>query len=122
MTRWFALRRSNMRPDDAVRIQHMIEAAQDALRFIENRKREDLESDRLLALALTRAIEILGEAASKITADTRQSLAQIPWEPIVGMRNRLVHAYFDINFNIIWKTATEEIPKLLPLLRAALNG
>lgn len=111
-----------MRPDDAVRIQHMIEAAQDALRFIENRKREDLESDRLLALALTRAIEILGEAASKITADTRQSLAQIPWEPIVGMRNRLVHAYFDINFNIIWKTATEEIPKLLPLLRAALNG
>jgi len=110
-----------MQPEDAIRLRHMIDSAEKALGFVENRSREDLENDSLLAFALTRAIEILGEAASRIAPDTRRSLAEIPWVPIIGMRNRVVHAYFDINLNVIWKTATEEIPKLLPLLRTALN-
>jgi uncharacterized protein with HEPN domain len=109
-----------MRPEDAIRLTHMIDSAEKALRFVENRSREDLENDELLTFALTRAIEILGEAASRIAPETRTSLAQVPWDAIIGMRNRLVHAYFNINLNIVWKTATEELPKLLPLLRAAL--
>lgn len=110
-----------MRPEDAIRLAHMIDAGERALEFVENRRRGDLENDPQLTFALTRAIEIFGEAASKIAPDTRRSLTQIPWVPMIGMRNRVVHAYFQINLNVIWKTATQEIPKLLPLLRAALK-
>jgi uncharacterized protein with HEPN domain len=70
-----------MPPEDAIRLRHMIESAEKALHFAEGRKREDLDSDTLLAFALTRAVEILGEAASKISLETRRSLAQIPWDP-----------------------------------------
>jgi uncharacterized protein with HEPN domain len=90
-----------MRPEDAIRLTHLIDAGERALEFVENRRREDLESDLRLAFALTRAIEIFGEAASRVEPDTRRSLTQIPWVPIIGMRNRVVHAYFEINLNVI---------------------
>jgi hypothetical protein len=64
----------------------------------------------------------LGEAASKVAPETRWELSNIPWRAIIGMRNRHTHAYFEINSNVLWKTATEEAPRLIPLLRAALVG
>jgi uncharacterized protein with HEPN domain len=111
-----------MAPEDAIRIGHMIEAAEAAQSFIAGRQRADLDSDRMLLFALVRAIEIIGEAASKLSPDTRAAMASVPWASVVAMRHRLVHAYFDIDATIVWKTATEEIPALLPLLRAALKG
>ncbi len=109
-----------MRREDAIRIQHMIEAAENAVSFTNGRTREDLDSDKQLALALARAIEIFGEASTKISTETRQSLPNIPWRLAIGLRNRLAHAYFDINFNVVWRTATDELPALPPHLRAAL--
>ena len=109
-----------MRREDAIRIQHMIEAAENAESFTNGRTREELDDDKQLTLALARAIEIFGEAAAKISMETRQALPSIPWRLAIGMRNRLAHAYFDINFNVVWRTATEELPALLPHLRAAL--
>ena len=73
--------------------------------------------DRILLFALMRAIEVLGEAAAKVSPETRAMTKDIPWARIVSMRNRLIHAYFDIDHTILWKTATEEIPALLPILR-----
>lgn len=75
----------------------------------------------MLLFALVRAIEILGEAASMVTGATRATLPQVPWAQIVAMRNRLVHAYFDINRDVLWKTANKEVPALLPALEAALS-
>ena len=72
----------------------------------------------MLSFALARAIEIVGEAASKVSATTRLSSPAIPWNLIIAMRNRVVHAYFEIDLEIVWKTATEELPALLPALRA----
>ena len=72
----------------------------------------------MLRFALIRAIEIFGEAASKVSSDTRNTHSNIPWQPIVGMRNRLVHAYFDIDADILWVAATQEVPELLPELQA----
>ncbi len=95
----------------------MIEAAETAARFVQGRTRSDLDRDPILAFALVRAIEIVGEAASKISAETRGLASDIPWSSIVSMRNRLVHAYFDINHELVWISATEELPELLPLLR-----
>jgi uncharacterized protein with HEPN domain len=109
-------------PDDRIRIQHMIEAAESALEFVSGRSRGDLETDRMLLFALIRAIEIVGEAASRVSPETRQAIKEIPWPAVIGMRNRLVHAYFDINYDTVWKTATDELSDLLPRLRATVNA
>jgi uncharacterized protein with HEPN domain len=105
-----------MPPDDRVRILHMIEAAETVANFIAGRDRAALDQDRMLLFALVRAIEILGEAASKVSAQTRQAAPGVPWSQITAMRNRLIHAYFDIDRDILWKTAGEEIPLLRSLL------
>jgi uncharacterized protein with HEPN domain len=104
-----------MPPEDRIRILHMVEAANTARRFVTGRRRGDLESDQILLFALVRAIEIIGEAASRISVETRAAPA-VPWASVVAIRNRLVHAYFDIDRNIVWKTVAEEIPPLLSLL------
>jgi len=107
-----------MQDEDRVRILHMIDAADAVAQFVAGRSRDDLERDRMLLFALAHAIEILGEAANKISPEVRAAAPQIPWRAIVSMRNRLIHGYFDINTTIVWKTATEEVPALVPLLRA----
>lgn len=106
-----------MRGEDRIRVRHMIEAAESALQFVGGRTRPDLDSDRMLLFAVVRAVEIIGEAASKVSTETRTSHANIPWAAIVGMRNRLVHAYFEIDTNVVWVAVTEEIPALLSQLR-----
>jgi uncharacterized protein with HEPN domain len=101
-----------MRQDDAIRIRHMIEAAETAVSFVVGRKRDDLDTDRMLLFALLRAVEIIGEAASKISQETQAAKPSVPWHAMVSMRNRLIHAYFDVDHDILWKTVTEEIPQL----------
>ena len=71
----------------------------------------------MLLFALVRAVEVLGEAAAKLSPETRAEATGIPWPQIVAMRNRLIHAYFDVNRDMLWKTVIEEIPALLPALR-----
>jgi uncharacterized protein with HEPN domain len=107
-----------MQPEDRIRWQHMIDAAEDAMGFMRGRTRADLDQDRMLAFAVVRAIEIIGEAASKVTPQTRTGHPEIPWPAIIGMRNRLVHAYFEIDANIVWAAVTEELPSLLAQLKA----
>jgi uncharacterized protein with HEPN domain len=105
-----------MTPSDLVRVHHMIETARIIAKFVEGRRRADLDSDTELSFAIVRAIEIFGEAASKISPDTRSQAPELPWQAIIGMRNRLIHAYFDINHDTVWIAATQEIPELLPIL------
>lgn len=102
-----------MQREDEIRIRHMIEAAKTTQSFIAERKRSDLDTDQMLSLALARAIEIIGEAASKVSPKTRSATPFVPWAQIIAMRNRLIHAYFHIDNDIIWKTITEEVPELL---------
>lgn len=109
-----------MRDEDRNRLNHMLEAAEAALRFVAGRKRGDLDTDQMLLFALLRAVEVIGEAAANVSADGRA--AGIPWPAIVGMRNRIIHAYFDVNTDVVWKTVTEEIPALVPKLKAVLGS
>lgn len=107
-----------MRKDDEIRFRHMLDAAREAVSFANGRTRDDLDNDRQLVLALVKDIEIVGEAATQISENTRLRLSEIPWQQITGMRNRLVHAYFDMNLDIIWNTVQEDIPKLISLLES----
>jgi uncharacterized protein with HEPN domain len=99
----------------------MIEAAETACNFVSDRARADLDTDQMLVFAVVRAIEIVGEAASKVSAATRRASTDVPWNLIISMRNRVVHAYFDIDHEIVWKTATEEMPEILPKLRSLIG-
>ena len=110
-----------MRDEDRIRILHMIEAADAVAQFVAGRSRDDLDRDQMLRFALVHAIEILGEAANKLSPEARTAAPQVPWGAIVSMRNRLIHGYFDINTSIVWKTATVEVPALVPLLRALVD-
>ena len=105
-----------MRKDDEIRLRHMLEAAREAVLFARGRTRSDLDTDRQLVLSLVKDVEIVGEAGTRITETTRERLPTIPWEEIIGMRNRLVHAYFSINLDIVWQTVREDLPKLIALL------
>ena len=110
-----------MPPDDLVRIRHMIDAAEAAMSFIGGRQRAALDTDKMLSFALVRAVEIIGEAAGKVSSETRSAMPAVPWSAIVSMRNRLIHAYFDIDADILWKTVAEEVPLLVRQLRALLD-
>ncbi len=107
-----------MQRRDRVRLRHMVEAAEAAQRFVEGRNRPDLDSDQMFRFALVRAVEIVGEAAGKVSAETRIETPGIPWNTVIGMRNRLVHVYFEINLDILWTTATQALPPLLAYLKS----
>jgi uncharacterized protein with HEPN domain len=105
-----------MRKDDEIRLRHMRDAAQEASTFSRNRSRSDLDHDRMLQHSLVRCIEIIGEAASQITKETQRQLPDIPWPNIVAMRNRLIHAYFDIDLDRVWDTVIDDLPPLIATL------
>lgn len=109
-----------MSSPDAIRLRHLREAAALTLEMVAGRTRVDLDENIMLRMALTRCLEILGEAASKVTPATRAQLPAIPFAKIVSMRNRLIHAYFDVDLNIVWTTVTDDLPALIPALDAAL--
>ena len=106
---------------DVVRLRHMHEAVVIALKMSAGRSRLSLDSDPMLAMALTRSLEILGEAASKLSAEARLRFPTIPCVQMVSMRNRLIHAYFDVDLDIVWTTVSEDLPRLLPIFESALD-
>jgi len=102
-----------MYKDDEVRLKHILDAVREAVGFIEGKDRENLETDRKLNLSLVRLLEIIGEAAKRITNDFRKEHPELPWKSMIGMKDRLIHGYFDINLDIIWKTVKNDLPPLI---------
>lgn len=102
--------------DDPTRLKHMKDAALEARGFIAGCDHQSLHHNRMLVFALVRAIEIIGEAAANVSLECRNRHPQIPWADIIGMRNRLVHAYFDIDLDILWNTATTKLEPLIEQL------
>ena len=107
-------------PDDRRRLQHMLDHATEALDMVRGRERNDLELDRQLALALVRLMEIVGEAAGRVTADVRARHDHIPWADIVGLRNRLIHGYDSVDLDILWDILVLDLPPLAEQLRKVL--
>ncbi|MCX7598445.1 MAG: DUF86 domain-containing protein [Armatimonadetes bacterium] len=107
--------------EDRVRLQHMLDAGRAVIRFVQGRSRCDLDTDEMLLFALVRGLEIVGEAAAKVSDTTRQSFLNIPWRLVVGMRNRLIHGYFDVDRDVLWNTVCEDIPPLVHELEQILS-
>jgi uncharacterized protein with HEPN domain len=106
---------------DLIRLHHMLDAGKDALQFALGRGRNDLERDRMLALALIKALEIIGEAASKVSENFKSEYPEIPWLEITGMRNRMIHAYYDVNLDVVWQTIKSDLPDLLKSIEKILK-
>jgi uncharacterized protein with HEPN domain len=101
------------RHDDVIRLRHMRDHAAEAIAMTRRKKRTDLDKDRMLELALVRLMEIIGEAAGRVTPETRAQLPNLPWADIVAMRNRLIHGYDSVDPDILWTTIKEDLPHLL---------
>lgn len=110
-----------MSKSDEIRLRHMLDAAREAVALCAGRSRTDLLQDRVLALALVRCIEIIGEAASRVSPETQAEHVDIPWRDIVGMRNRLIHAYFDIDLDRVLDTLAGDLPPLITAIEGILH-
>lgn len=106
---------------DLIRLKHMLDSTEAILKFTQNKQRNDLDTDRLLTSGIVREFEI-GEAAGKISEEVQKSNPQIPWKQIISMRNRLIHAYFDIDHGILWQTVEKELPLLKLKLKNILQN
>ena len=101
-----------MNERDESRLRDMLDETQKVQRFIDGRKPTDLNGDEMLAYAVVRAIELIGEAASRVTPKTKDQYPHIAWKNIIGMRNRIIHDYNNVNLDIVWQVASRNLPEL----------
>jgi len=100
----------------------MLDYSREAVGLLRDHKRADLDSERTLGLAILRCVEIVGEAASRVPVDIQQRYPNIPWPQIIGMRNRLVHGYDIVDYDIVWSTVTQDLPPLIAQLETILSS
>ena len=110
------------RHESLVRLRHMLDHAREAVAMATGKTREDLDTDRKLNLALVRLLEIVGEAANRTPADERAKYREIPWAQIVGLRNRLIHGYDSVDFEILWQIINHDLPPLIDALERIVSS
>ncbi len=101
------------RRDPAARFRHMLDHAREAVAMVRAKSRADLDTDRQLNLALVRLLEIIGEAPARVPEFERSSLPGIPWTQIISLRNRLIHGYDAVDFDVLWQILTADLPPLI---------
>ena len=98
---------------DAAYLADMVQAARDAMEFTAGLTLPELTQSRLHQHAILKALEIVGEAASQVSVGAKDQFPMIPWHELIGMRNRVVHAYFGVDFSVVWRTVHEDLPALI---------
>ena len=97
------------------------DACQNISQFIAGMTWAQFAQDQKTIYAVVRAFEIIGEAAKKVPLSVRKRHAKVPWKKMVGMRDKLIHEYFGVNYQVLWKTAQEDIPTVQPLVAKVLE-
>lgn len=108
--------------DSQLSLRQMLDHAREAVAFTHGKLRADLETDRLLELGIVRLLEVLGEAAGRIPGEERARHSDIPWSEIIGLRNRLIHAYDAVDLDIVWRIVTDDLPPLVAALDRILSA
>jgi uncharacterized protein with HEPN domain len=96
--------------------RQMLEHAREVRDLCAGRTRKDLDEDRLLNLAIVRLLEIIGEAAARVSDEARATHAEIPWREVVGLRNRLIHGYDEVDFDVLWSIIEKDLPPFVAAL------
>ena len=107
--------------DELVYLRHILDTAREARDIVDGMARKDLDEDRLRQLALTRLLEVIGEAASRVPQETRQKMPDLPWGAMIGIRNRIIHGYDTVDYDRIWDTVKTDLPALIPLVENILS-
>lgn len=102
-----------MLKSDLIRLRHIFDAAKEAVALASDNSRQDFKSNRTLCLSLIYLIANIGEAVRYISYTFRESHPEIPWNKMIGMRNRLIHGYFNVNLDTVWETVNEDLPQLI---------
>lgn len=111
-----------MPKDDLVYTGHMLDMARKALRMIEGKNRSDYDRDETLSLALTHLLQIIGEAARRVSSEFREQHPDVPWAAIVGMRHRVVHDYMHVDRDMVWDVVTQDLAPLVTPLERIVPG
>ncbi|MHC5054755.1 MAG: HepT-like ribonuclease domain-containing protein [Planctomycetota bacterium] len=101
-----------MQRDDLVYVGHMLDMARKVLGKVAGLSREDFDGDENLRIAVTHLLQVIGEAASRVSNEFRDAHRDVPWHEIVGMRHKVVHDYLQVDEDVVWDTATEELGPL----------
>lgn len=104
------------RRDDLVPLRHMLDHAREAIETARGRSRADLDSDRMLMHTSVRLVEVIGEAARRVSAQARAAHPEIPWDDIIGTRDRLIHGYDQVDLDILWDILELNLPPLVEQL------
>jgi uncharacterized protein with HEPN domain len=95
------MQRFCMQEADLIRLKHILDASVEIQSFIKDKTQEEFKQDRKLHLSVVHLLEIIGEAGNQISEEVKEQYVDIPWKRIIGMRNRLIHGYFDIDLAIV---------------------
>jgi len=106
---------------DVIRMRHVLDAARKAISYVAGKSRNDLDRDEVHSLVLARLVEIIGEAASKVTEEMQSRYPPIEWRDIVGTRNRLIHAYEAVSRDILWQIVSVDLAELIVKLQKAIE-
>ena len=110
------------RRDPLVSVHHMLDHAREAIELVRGRSRSDLDTDRILNLALVRLMEVVAEAATRIPEEFRLRHTEVPWRDVADLRNRLIHGYDAVNFDILWTILQNDFPTLIAQLETILEN
>jgi uncharacterized protein with HEPN domain len=108
------------RYDDKISLQYMLDHAEETLSISQGRSRNDLDKDRLLALGLIKLVENIGEAAVRVSTSIKEAYPEIPWKQIVGTRNRLIHGYDEVDYDVLWRIVSVELSPLAQQIKQIL--
>lgn len=108
------------RRDDRVSIRQMLDHARDAIQFAGGKSSSEIEGDRLLSLAIVRLLEVMGEAANRVTPATRNRFPDVPWRTATNLRNRLIHGYDVVDYDIVVDIIENDLPALIERLEQIL--
>ena len=103
-------------------LKDILSAIESIERFVEGMSQESFTADDKTSSAVIRKLEVIGEAARHIPDDIRAAHPQVPWSEMAGMRDRLIHAYFGVDYGLVWETIKERIPLVKPLIQSILEG
>jgi uncharacterized protein with HEPN domain len=109
------------RHDDSIRLHHLLDAARKAVMITAGRTRAQVAADEIGQLALARLLEIVGEAAGKVSLQLREAHPELPWAQMGGLRNRLAHAYFDVDLDVLLDITEKDLPPLIEQVAAIVD-